>query len=100
MPRNRIRPFLKEVAGRGVVCSAVHEVDFRVALWRARRGVNMVTPEVAAKIEGVLDGNIGEILVAEGDYFLLRDKEGELVLSGRGDLAELDTVDFGANVGD
>lgn len=59
----------------------------------------MVAAEVAADFEGVFDGDVGKVLVTEGDDLLFGDEEGEFVFLGVGELAQLDAVDFSAGVG-
>ena len=54
---------------------------------------------VLREVQSVLDWEVREVLGAEGDDFLLRDEEGEFVLPGAVELAELDAGDFGADVG-
>lgn len=56
-------------------------MDLRVSVWGAGCGMDVVTAEVAAEVEGFLDGEGGEVLVAEGDDFALGDEEGELVFA-------------------
>lgn len=64
---------------RASLSVAVHNMQLREAFWRARRGVDVVAAEVAAKIEGFLEREISKVLVAEGDDFALGDKECESV---------------------
>lgn len=44
----------------------MYEVDFRVALGSAGGLVDVVSAEVAAELEGLVDGEVGEVLVTEG----------------------------------
>lgn len=61
--------------------------------------MNVMTTEVATKFDRVLDTKICKILVAERYHLLLRNEESQLILAGIGELTQLDTVDFGTNVG-
>lgn len=73
------------------------EVDLGVAFWRAAGGVDVVSAEITAELEGLLDGQIAEVLVAEGDDLALGNEAGELVFAGVAEGGELDALDFGAN---
>jgi hypothetical protein len=75
----------------------VNKVDFRITLWRSARGVDMMPAKVASKIEGLLDRQVGEVLVSEGNDLSLGDKESQLVLPGGSEFAQLDTCNFGAD---
>ena len=44
----------------------MHEVDFRVALGSTGGLVDVVSAEVATEIEGLVDGEVGKVLVTEG----------------------------------
>lgn len=99
MPGDGVCALLEEVADGSVIRAAVHEVDLWIAFWGAGGRVDVVAAEVAADFEGVFDGDVGEVLVAEGNDFLFGDEEGKFVFLGVGELAELDAVDFGACVG-
>lgn len=55
--------------------------------------------EVAAELEGLLNGQVLEVLVAEGDDLALGDEARQLVLAGVVELAELDAADLGADGG-
>lgn len=74
-------------------------MDFWVAFWGARSRVDVVAAKVATNFEGIFDGDVGEVLVTEGDDFLFGDEEGKFVFLGVGKLAELNAVDFSARVG-
>jgi hypothetical protein len=77
----------------------MHQMHLRVALRRAGGRVDVQAAEVADVLERVRDGELGEVLVAEGDDFLLCDEEGEFIFAGGGELRELDAADFGADGG-
>lgn len=89
----------EEVVELAFAADAVDEVHLGVALWGAGGGVDVVATEVAAEVESILDGEIGKVLVAECDDLALGDEEGELVLAGGGELAELHATDFRASCG-
>jgi hypothetical protein len=76
----------------------MHEVNFRIAFGSTRGRMNVVTTEIATNVESFLDGKVCEVLVPECDDLLLSDKEGEFVLSGICQFADLDTMDFGTDV--
>lgn len=59
-------------------------MDLWVSVWCAGGRVDVVSSEVSAEVQGVLDGEGGEVLVAEGDDLALGDEEGELVFAFRG----------------
>ena len=44
----------------------MHQVDFWVALGGTGGLVDVVSAEVAAELEGLVDGEVGEVLVTEG----------------------------------
>jgi hypothetical protein len=76
----------------------MHEVNLRVALGCTRGRMNVVTTEVATNVESFLNGKVCEVLVAECYDLLLGDEQGELVLPGICQFAELDTMDFSTDV--
>ena len=86
----------EEELGAVVTRSAVHQVNLGVSLRRARGRVDVVAAEVGAVVEGLLDGQVGKVLVPEGDDLALGDEAGELVLAGVGQLAQLDAAHLGA----
>lgn len=49
----------------------MHKVDFGVAFWCPRDGVDMMAAKVATNFQGILDRYIRKILVTEGYDFLL-----------------------------
>ena len=55
------------VGPHDVALGAVHEVDLGEARGRPGRRVHVVPAKVAAEAERVRDGEVGEVLVAEGD---------------------------------
>lgn len=89
----------EEVVELAFAADAVDEVDLGVALWGAGGRVDVVASKVAAEVEGIFDGEIRKVLIAECDDLALGDEEGELVLAGGGELAELHAADFGAGCG-
>lgn len=89
----------EEVVQLALASDAVHEVNLGVALGGAGGGVDVVAAEVATEVEGIFDGEIGKVLVAECDDLALGDEEGELVLASGGELAELHAADFRAGCG-
>lgn len=76
MPRHRADTRLEELLVRLITRTSMHEMDLGMALWRTRRGVYVMTAEVAAELESFGDGEVGEVLVAEGDDFALGDVAG------------------------
>jgi hypothetical protein len=60
----------------------------------AASGVDVVAAEVSPPVEGGLQRQVGEILVAEYNDFLPGNEKRKLVFSHRGQLAQLDTRDF------
>jgi hypothetical protein len=99
VPRDAVGTVVEEGPKALVLRAAVHEVHFGVALGGAGGRVDVQAAEVFDVLEGVWDGESGEVLVAESDDFLLGDEEGEFVLTFGGELGELDAGDFGANGG-
>lgn len=49
-----------------VVCPPVHEVDLRKAFGGSGGLMDMVSAEVATKLQGFLNGKMGKVLVTEG----------------------------------
>lgn len=56
----------QELRGRLVFGSTVHQVDFWVALGSTRGLMDVMTAEVASEFDGFGDGELREVLVAEG----------------------------------
>jgi hypothetical protein len=86
----------EEVVQLALAANAVDKVNLGVAFWGSGGGVDVVAAEVATKVKGILDGEIGKVLVAECDDLALGDEESKLVLAGGRKLAELHAADFGA----
>lgn len=80
-----------------VAGAAVDEVDLRVALGGARGRVDVVAAKVLGVLEGVGDGEVGKVLVAEGDDLAGGDVVGELVLALVRQAGELDAADLAAD---
>jgi len=95
VPRHGTRAVRKELVDAVVARTAVHEVHLGEALGRARGRVDVVSPEVGAVVEGVFDGQVGEVLAAEGDDLALGDEARELVFASGGEAGELYAADFG-----
>lgn len=70
-----------------------------MTLGRARGGVDVVAAKEGAVLEGLGDGQGGEVLVAEGDDLAFGHQVGELRLAGVGELTQLDAADFRARGG-
>lgn len=99
VPGNTVRPVIEKGLEALILRAAVHEVHFRKALGGAGGGVDVQASEVFDVVERGLNGEFGEVLVPEGDDFLLGDEEGEFVLAGVGKGGKLDAFDFGADGG-
>lgn len=97
VPGHRAGAGLEEFLGAAVAGPAVHEVDLGEALGRARRRVDVVPAEVAAVLERRVDGQVGEVLVPEGDHLALGHEARQLVLARATEGAELDAPDLGAD---
>lgn len=59
----------------------------------------MVSSEIAAEVQSLLDREISEVLVPEGDDFALSDEQRQLVSAGRAETAQLHAADLGAYAG-
>lgn len=88
---------LEEVPVGSVSLGAVHKVNLGIPFGGSRGRVDVVAAKVLAKLEGVGDGEVGKVLLAEGDNLALGDVAGELVLAGVVERGQLDAVDLGAN---
>lgn len=99
VPRDRARARGEEFLRAAVSGAAMHEVDLGEPLRRAGRGVDVVAAEVAAKLERLLDRQVGEVLATEGDDLALGDEPRELVLARVAERAELDAGDLCADCG-
>jgi hypothetical protein len=80
----------------------------------ARSWMNVVAAKVASDVESILDGKVGEILIAEcfilfsrvqkevlailTNHLSLSDEESQLIFSGVRQLAQLYAMNFGTNV--
>lgn len=82
-----------------VALAAVDELDFGVAGWRARGRMDVVATKVGAVLESFGDGEVGKVLVPEGNDLALRNVEGELVLGAVAERGQLDALDLGADGG-
>lgn len=52
----------------------MNEMNLRISLWGSASWMDMMAAKVASKFEGLLDWQVGEILVSEGDNFTLGDE--------------------------
>lgn len=59
--------------------------------------MDVMAAEISTEVQGFWEGEVGEILISEGDNFTLGDEEGELVFAGPAQFAELDAGYFGAD---
>ena len=55
--------------------------------------------EITSILEGLADGQVGEVLAAEGDNLALGNEKSELILAGVCEGAELDATYLGADGG-
>ena len=99
VPRHGARSGLEEGLKRLVTRTTVDEVHLRVASGRARSGMDVVTAKVAAELQRLGDGQVGEVLVAEGHDLAIGDVSRELILARVGEAADLDALDFSADGG-
>lgn len=76
----------------------MHEMDLGIPFRSARCRVNMVTTKVAADIKSFFDRKVCKVLIPEGYDFLLCHEQCKLVFTSICQLAQLDTVDLGADV--
>lgn len=97
VPCNGVCAVVEELSSRLVVRATMNEMDFGEASRSTRSGMNVQTAEVFPELEGFLDWERSEVLVTEGDDLLLCDEEGELVLAGVGERAELRSPYFCAD---
>jgi len=58
----------------------------------------MVSTEISTESECVFDWDVCEVLIAERYDLFLGDKECEFIFSGIRQLAQLDTMDFSADI--
>lgn len=66
VPGDGVGAGFEELGAVAVVGAAENEVDFREAFGGAGGLVDVVAAEVAAEVEGFIDGEMREVLVAEG----------------------------------
>lgn len=76
------------------ITAAMNQVYLGVSLWGTASRVNVMTAEIAPEIQSFLDGQVSKVLVSEGDDFALGNEQGELILAGGRELAELNTSNF------
>lgn len=65
VPSHRVGPVGQKLGAGTVIGAAVDKVDLRKALGSARGLMDVVGAEVATKVQGLVDGNSGQVLVAE-----------------------------------
>lgn len=65
MPSDGVGAGGQEFRAASVLGTTVHEMDLGVALGGAGGLVDVVTAEVAAELEGLVDGDVGEVLITE-----------------------------------
>lgn len=65
VPSHRVGPVGQKLGAGTVIGAAVDKVDLRKAFGSARGLMDVVRTEVATKFQGLVDGNIGQVLVAE-----------------------------------
>lgn len=99
MPRHTARAVRKKLIHAIIPRSAMHQVNLGKPFGRPGGRVDVVSAEIAAKLQGFFNRQVGEILVAESDHLALRDQQSEFVFAGGSELGELDPVDLGANGG-
>lgn len=75
----------------------MHEVNLWMPFWTAARRMDMMPPEIPAKAQCLVNGQISEVLVAEYEHFALRGEQGKLITSCGREATELDATDRGAN---
>jgi hypothetical protein len=66
VPGHRVGVLFEEFQSVGVVGRAVDEMDLGIALGGAGCWVDVVSAEVTAEFESLVDGKVGEVLVSEG----------------------------------
>jgi hypothetical protein len=81
VPSYTICPLLEEVLPRGIVRTSVYEMDFWVALWCTRCGMDMVSAKVCTVIKSILDVQVRKVLVTERNNLSLRNEQCKLVLA-------------------
>jgi hypothetical protein len=96
MPSNTAVAFSIKGIDLALVTVSMNQMNFGIALWSTAGWVDMMMAKITAKVQSLLDRQVGQILVAEGDNFSLSDEQGKLVLSSWGELAQLNSRNFGA----
>jgi len=71
VPGDGVGAGFEELGAVAVVGAAEDEVDFGVALGGAGGLVDVVAAEIAAEVEGFVDGEVSEVLIAEGCHCFL-----------------------------
>lgn len=98
MPCHAACTSLKYTASRGVSGTPVDQVNFRKPLWLTRGRVNMMSPEITAKFQGLLNWNVREVLVSKRYHATLGNEKRKLVFTCVGESAKLNTANFGAKL--
>ena len=62
-------------------------MDFRISLRRAGGRMDVMSPKITAKVERLLNREVGKILVTECHDLLLRNEKSEFIFSGVSQLA-------------
>lgn len=75
------------------------EMHLGVSLGRSRSRVNVLSSKVLGVLEGVLDGQLSEVLVSENNHSSLSNVVGKLVLGLVGQLGELNSSDLRSKLG-
>ena len=83
-----------ELAGGSI---SVNDMKLGVSFWTSTRWMDVMTAEISSKVKSFLKWKAGKILIAECDDLALCDEERKLVFAGVGELAELNTSDFGTS---
>lgn len=97
VPCHRADTLLEEGLVGLVTGATMDEMNLGVASRGARGRVNVVSAKVATELESLVDGQVGKVLVAEGNDLALSNESSELVLASVGQAAQLDTGDLGAD---
>lgn len=81
MPGHGAGSGFKELSSSLVTLATVHKVNLGIPLWGPRRGVDVVTAKVLAILQGVWDGQVGKVLVSEGNNLALGDVVSQLIFA-------------------
>ena len=73
VPGDGINPGLEEVLSAVIVRAAMYEMDLWMAWGSSTGGVDVQAAEILSNLEGFIDGEIGEILVAEDCSSMVND---------------------------